>query len=619
MAVQGEAEAIVARLFASGERLGWEFRDRRPFFRPFREPEPEPSKLDVYDQNQLERSKAGIWMKAWVFGGSVAAGYVGVVGVLAISVNGGSPTLSHSLASFVLLVAWLVGIALLAGLVDWTQRALRGVREAKAAWVAARHERMAAGAAARYRWERRRKAHPGAEWARVDAIPEWGAVRTAAGTRRIHLFGGSLESWQGFCTTFGASMVGTSPPVLVLDLSQHMVAAELCQLAAQLGLPTHLQLLPEQAASTDLLSGLSPAQLADILVESLAEHDGQRSLRAADARILSALCDALAPDLSFARLHEGLLALIGEPVEPSHLSRSEWDAIANLFSYDYLRQALPRLRALEAQVHPLRELGSGPVLPAPSDAVLRTLMLGDSGRLLVTSDLLVHLLLQWLIRALQAASLRPNVLIVVGADQLPRRHLRQLTDLCTRLQVRSVLLFRELEGEAAQLLGSSDAVAFMRLANAHQAELAANHIGKGHYFQLTQLTRSHSETQSSSRGMTDQESFSRATPFGFNRGRSWGTTRGYAESIGWQDAESKQRVYEYAVEPTWLQHLPDFALLLVQRTDIDLDSSHRFGSRTPELRVADCNPDILSLPRVLTTPLDDATSSATLSPGRGRE
>ena len=50
-----------------------------------------------------------------------------------------------------------------------------------------------------------------------------------------------------------------------------------------------------------------------------------------------------------------------------------------------------------------------------------------------------------------------------------------------------------------------------------------------------------------------------------------------------------QRVYEYAVEPTVLQNLPDHALLLAVR-----------GPAGPQLQAVECDPAIASLPGVST-------------------
>jgi hypothetical protein len=76
--------------------------------------------------------------------------------------------------------------------------------------------------------------------------------------------------------------------------------------------------------------------------------------------------------------------------------------------------------------------------------------------------------------------------------------------------------------------------------------------------------------------------------------RNWSTARSWAESTNWSNAAASQRVYEYAVEPAVLQNLPDQALLLVTR-----------GSGGPVLTSVECDPAIVTMPRVSTAPLPD--------------
>ena len=84
---------------------------------------------------------------------------------------------------------------------------------------------------------------------------------------------------------------------------------------------------------------------------------------------------------------------------------------------------------------------------------------------------------------------------------------------------------------------------------------------------------------------------------------SWSTGLSEEEGVNWSDATSAERVYEYAVEPTVLQHLPDHAMLLAGH-----DAS---GPPQP----VECHPEIITLPGVATTPLSIA--SARHPAGRG--
>jgi hypothetical protein len=66
-------------------------------------------------------------------------------------------------------------------------------------------------------------------------------------------------------------------------------------------------------------------------------------------------------------------------------------------------------------------------------------------------------------------------------------------------------------------------------------------------------------------------------------------------------------VYEYAVEATVLQNLPDHALLLITR-----------GPGGPALQPVECDPAIITLPRVSTTPLPYPTAPTMPEPDRSQ-
>jgi len=241
---------------------------------------------------------------------------------------------------------------------------------------------------------------------------------------------------------------------------------------------------------------------------------------------------------------------------------------------------------------------------------------------------------------------KPNqcqVLVVAGADKLPRRHLERLTDQCERRQVKLVFLCRHLRSDALALLGGGTA-AFMKLGNHLEAEQAASYIGRGHRFEISQLgvsqggtethtwartentvtgaSEHHSEsaTESVIRGRSrnvqvpafglgaaymflgyssgkseyEGEAHTRGTVRGSNWSRAWGTSQAYASSTNWHESAIRQRVYEYRVEPRTLQDLPDYAMLVVEPTP---------GG--PALQAAECDPDRVTLPRVTMQPLPD--------------
>jgi hypothetical protein len=595
-----------SRLFDPGERLGWEFRDRLRYWRHFSESAPkgfvaDPELRARLDRLTARRKAAVTWAVVAAIGGLLAGAYL-----LASLAPGSAP-------NGVGLVLALLVLGGAAWACAWRPvRLLRQEREARSALEALEGRVQTRFEQAGMAWQDRAAVHNAAEWERVNRIPEWGAVRGAAGRGRIDVFGGSLTSWEGFLTTFGASMVADSPPVRVLDLSEGMVAEELCQLTRARGVAVSAEVLPGRLEASGLLAGLDAGQLADVLVESIhgERPDGQREARAVDARILGAICRAVSPALSLARVHEALVAAMGEPGSPRHLTPEEWDRIGtSLFSADYVRQAHERFRSLEAHLHPLRELGSAAEPAATAEAVLHCLSVGRDGEAFAT-DLFVDLAAQWAIRGVRSRPEgRPGTLIVAGADRLRRRHLERLADACDRERVRLTYLFRHLRDDAELLLGSGATAVFMSLGNHAEAERAARFIGQGHRFVLSQLTLGHGGNRTHASGETEGESTGTSQmPVRWGttetRSRSWGTTSSYAEGTNWHYAEKRQRVYEYMVEPTALQNLPDYALLVVQHgRGFDLGAEQLAGR--PRIQVADCNPDIITLPRVLTQPLPD--------------
>lgn len=154
----------------------------------------------------------------------------------------------------------------------------------------------------------------------------------------------------------------------------------------------------------------------------------------------------------------------------------------------------------------------------------------------------------------------------------------------------------------------------MRLGNHEQAAEAANFIGTQEKFVLSEVnaklggndTHSFDESEDYGQAAGGQTgtsfgvgvtglfgkpsagmSWSRSESKTWNVTRNWRITRGKAEGMNWSRSVSAQRVREYAVEPQQLQELPEYALLLVaDRTKAE-----------PVVAV-ECNPDLISLPRV---------------------
>ena len=174
----------------------------------------------------------------------------------------------------------------------------------------------------------------------------------------------------------------------------------------------------------------------------------------------------------------------------------------------------------------------------------------------------------------------------------------------------------------------------MRLGNHIEAQQAAGYIGRQHTFVLSQLTATLGGSQTHTTTQTEGQTITGTINVGWKTGwntsssyghggsgashgdsggqqrsqgrsvsRSWSTALSWAEGTNWSNAAASQRVYEYTVEPTVLQNLPDQALLLVTR-----------GSGGPVLQPVECDPAIITLPTASTTPLPSRTDARAVDP-----
>ncbi|TMQ90194.1 hypothetical protein ETD83_36480, partial [Actinomadura soli] len=635
----GGLRTRVERLFSPEPRLGWVFRDRWWFLRPFPEIPPRQRALPEY----LARRVAETERLARRHRSRTLPISLGVAGVLVL-VAGCGAAASTVPGTVPIGALVLAAMAASPGLVltSWAARQRQSAREAHE--LAQRQNATGYQDQAR-QWQARKQAHESAERARLDGLPEWGAARRPG--HRLDVFGGTLWAWEALLTTYGTSTLAVQP-LLVLDLSREVVSRELIELSQEAGMGVDVQLLPSRQSSSSLLTDMSPQDLVDAIVESMhgGTPDAARAERSMDDRILAKVCAALGDDVTPGRIAAALRALMGEPDDGDVLTRDERRHIASeLFTVEYRRQAHANLSRIESYVHPLENLGTEPARTGPGYLTCIAL---DSQARNVRSELLTDLIVQWVTHRVTASQDSTPALVVAGADELARRHLERLSDACERRGVPLTLLFRRLRETSAEMIGGG-AVAFMRLGNHEDAARAADFIGRDHRFVLSQITKnvggneSHTSTRTEGEADSDTRSTSRTTgtsrnwgtsrssgtshsggemfglfpdrstsrQHGSNRGgstsssdtegtatstsRNWSAAYAYAAGTNWSDADTTQRVYEYAVEPVTLQHLPDHALLLVE--------SAPGGRRS--LTPVECDPSIITLDRVITGPLPE--------------
>jgi hypothetical protein len=198
-------------------------------------------------------------------------------------------------------------------------------------------------------------------------------------------------------------------------------------------------------------------------------------------------------------------------------------------------------------------------------------------------------------------------LVLLGADELHHRAIERLSTLCERRGIRLVLFYAHLREESLRTIGGGE-VALMRLGNHQEASQAAEFIGRGHRFVLSQITRTlggedthtladtygEAETRGGSTDTTRTgRHFSRRRGTNWSRTRNWSQTESVARGSNWSDAQAAERVYEYAVEPRVLQDLPEYAMILVKGE-----------GRGSVVQAVEVDPAIVTLPRVSMTPLE---------------
>ncbi|WP_391530273.1 hypothetical protein [Candidatus Frankia nodulisporulans] len=221
-----------------------------------------------------------------------------------------------------------------------------------------------------------------------------------------------------------------------------------------------------------------------------------------------------------------------------------------------------------------------------------------------------------------------DVAVIAGADQLGQETLTALTQQAERAQVRLILLFKSLSNDAQALIGTGHSAAiFMRLGNAREAAAAAEHIGRGFRFVLSQVTNqvgtSFTEGFANSYGEQDGTSYTEGTggsrglgAGGHTSGDNWNQSTTTSHSASWTNTvnvsntvnqnagTTMQREKDFMVDPTTLQSLAATAFILVGT-----------GGGPGRVRPGDCNPGLVLLPRVASTPRDFSAAPHSRDPG----
>ncbi|GLZ41499.1 hypothetical protein [Actinokineospora sp. NBRC 105648] len=609
---------LAERLFVPQERWGWEYVAPAPATRS-----PDADRMPVWHEPPLPDVSA-LEHKVAV-GKSQLLRRAGASAVLWIIVSVASPG-----AGIAVLVA---GIAF-----SYVLPVLLPSRKIKEVLAGAQAEREAGHRQfllAQRQWQAGIGEHDRAEAARRAAALLWHPLDLWSGPSRVDVFGGTGDGWAGLLATLGTSLTGMGAPITVVDFSEQRVAGGLAAFVASRGLPVRHTALPEDAARVSLLAGIDPDEVADLLAQAVhtMRQSDQVDLRALDTDLIEAVAKRLVRPPTFQRLVAGLEVLrrTYDLAEDGPLDVAE---VTKITAYvDTLGQTERVQQELQFLISTLSLLAKDE--PVAEDPDTTGLWHADGLSVITTAhsqhrrkDFLDRVVFHRLLHDVRGrrAGADDGVLVVAGADQIGLEGLESFARQCKRVGIRLVLLLERLRGDLKELLGSADSAAIlMRLGNAQDASAAAEFIGRGHKFELSQVTAQFGKSVAKGTGRTVGETEGTSETHGTSstKGRSWNQGAGsfLADSFGgsnsftrndsvtesrsqtWQetvnetasesvtDGTTHVRVYEFAVEPTTIQSLPTTAFVLVENPPS--------GRRVV---LGDCNPGITLLERVAADP-----------------
>lgn len=543
----------------------------------------------------------------------IVAGATAVVAVLFIAA-GITGTLPWEFA-----IAGLVACALIAGITGrsiWqVQKVVRGrateerrrVERAHAErrrWLEAAH---AEHARAYQEWRHRREA--------FEQQHEWYAVTLPQSVDRIDVAGGTLAGWSAMVTMMGAARLASGSQVTVLDLSEGAVAADLVELAGDQGERPLVWVLPGDLPRLDLTAGLGPAELADILslVVSVSEKPGSTRDLSFDNAILERMLGVLGGRPTIPRITAALRALaqVGDPrddIRSGLISDEELARIATMFGPGADSVVIERAWALESQLRKLDALGSSPTLLPPGR--LRVIATDRRAGVLTNGVLgtYVTAALTHVLRRSGRGEPWGQTLILCGAERLRGDVIDRLVDSCETTSTGLVLMYRSITPHVRERLGRGNAaVGFMRLGNAEDARIAAEHIGADRILEVAELTEKVGHTVSDPKEGAYTSTVGPAAPLpvfngnvptdaalpdGIGRATAWGQSTSLAADAG-------KGSRNLSIEPHELQRLPSTAMILTHP-----ETSGR------RILLIDANPGIMTLPTANIQEYEEATDPA---------
>lgn len=440
--------------------------------------------------------------------------------------------------------------------------------------------------------------------------PMWYPVTPAVDPTRVDVIGGDphRHGWASLLTTLGTSVLARKEQLTVLDLTGQEVAGGLLAIADATGVSRRDVPIEGDEDDVNVLAGITrcatPVEALTYVLCGSGDHRDLREERAFVSGVLRQIVQRLPGEPTFGRL-AGAVRVLRQGDPEGVLTASEISSLSEvvpeLARSDWVER---RLRYLTSQLDTLGRSAadSDPVFPFETTAQFSVFT--TPGGMSDRKQLIDRVLVQLARLAMDGGGLS-GVAVVAGADHLGADILRRLSEHARMVDVRLVVLIDHAQGGFERSVGTGGAACFLKAYNHHDANLAAEFIGRGHRFVVNQITQQVGKSFTESGGdnfnaSTNQGSSARqkstgrpgrGTGLSESRGHTWGATRSWSSADNLGTSTSTGRVYEFVVEPQEIMGMPETAFILVDNTG----SGRRVA-------MADANPGICLLNRVSSSP-----------------
>ncbi len=614
------------RLFQPTERWGWEYVTPAPVaVSPEAATPPMAAQIYAPHDYQLREKRS---KRAWIgLIGWLVLVFV-VVAMVGSMAKAAAPKVP-ALAEWSTMIILILGVGLALVYFVRTRRRFTVMKRSYTTQYSDASERYNQAFSA---WQQRVDEHNRREQERFGSALLWYPVQLSSRPSRIDVFGGTEDGWASLLVTVGANQLATGSSLFLLDFTDMAVGDNLAFAASGKGHQVEVRELPRDLGQLGLLADLDATELAEVLAETMYNMNRTalgNDLRGLHTDLLTAVAERLSGPVTFTKLVAGLQVFrrVYDAVSDETLSPEE---LRKLNSYvdtvGKTDQVHNELQSLEGELRGLARVedttaetpGFRAIWPVRGFTAIATR--AKTGR---HRRFLEHVVFHRVLQELHTRETTGNeTLVIAGADQIGLESLEAMARQARRAGVRLVFLVQHLRDDMQKLLGGAGSVTvLMQLGNGDEASTAAEFIGRGHKFVLSQLTvqvgktlthgSSSTEGGSSSTARTRGYSFGSTSSFstgsngnsssssGSSSSTNFSTThtreQNWSDTVNQSEADSQNlgrtasRVYEFAVEPTALQGLAPTAFVMVET-----------GPTGRRVVVGDCNPGTVLLSRVAT-------------------